>query len=532
TFQIFINFRNKVMRGQVLLLFTLCCLSAVIQAKHLSQRGGTKAKHKPGETDIDSFTGIDEIAQDAKPKSKKPHVPDETDIDQKAGKFQEIHFIGDKSKRSMTEDEINAELGYEGDEMILSEEQRKRGVGLNIRLWRNSQGIIHIPYEIDSSITNANNRAKIERHIREMNAAIKCNANAWKPRTNADQHFVRFRDGSGCSSYLGIAKVFAEGGKTYQPITLASGCIAFNQGTVLHEMLHCMGFSHEQSRSDRDKYVTINTENINPRAIRNFNKLSNMVQASLNTQYDYGSVMHYHSTAFSINRQPTIVAKEPNVEFGQRNGMSPTDIKEMNDVYQCSNTPATTTTTTTTTRKPTTTTTRKPATTTTQGPVTQGPPASKEVFSCLQDCPSSVKMFPHRMVKGEGVYSVTHKPEQQFKWGRLRVKMWADSMKSICSATQQGPVAVCMRIEFNRDNQSAPKLIIKSQSFQNANNKRKFVAPKQLGEQEYSFETNLKCLTGKQKNKINIFGFRNKKTVTEEGTLSIRNVEMISGSCN
>ena len=44
--------------------------------------------------------------------------------------------------------------------------------------------------------------------------------------------------------------------------------------------------------------------------------------------------MHYYSTAFSINKKPTIVAKQPNAVFGQRNGMSETDIKEMNAVYQ------------------------------------------------------------------------------------------------------------------------------------------------------------------------------------------------------
>lgn len=46
-----------------------------------------------------------------------------------------------------------------------------------------------------------------------------------------------------------------------QTISLAyPGCV--NKGIAIHEMMHCAGFFHEQSRIDRDRFITIQWQNI------------------------------------------------------------------------------------------------------------------------------------------------------------------------------------------------------------------------------------------------------------------------------
>ena len=66
----------------------------------------------------------------------------------------------------------------------------------------------------------------------------------------------------------------------------------------------------------------------------NFAKYDNSFVDTQNTPYDYGSVMHYETNAFS-NGLPTIEPIELNVEIGQRVWMSPIDIEEVRLAYNC-----------------------------------------------------------------------------------------------------------------------------------------------------------------------------------------------------
>ncbi|XP_039983464.1 high choriolytic enzyme 2-like [Xiphias gladius] len=145
----------------------------------------------------------------------------------------------------------------------------------------------------------------------------------WKgPR---HKHYLYFFPGTGCWSHLGRQS-------RGQAISLKKkGCLYTR--TVQHEVFHALGFHHEQVRSDRDRYVSILSQNIKPGKESNFRKVQTN---NLGTPYDFNSVMHYSNYAFSKNRKQTIIArKNPHMSFGQARFMSANDIARINKLYQC-----------------------------------------------------------------------------------------------------------------------------------------------------------------------------------------------------
>lgn len=95
--------------------------------------------------------------------------------------------------------------------------------------------------------------------------------------------YIYIHPDDGCYSLVGRV-----GGR--QPLSLDSGCI--QTGTIIHELMHTVGFFHEQSRYDRDQYIDIIWPNVVNGADDQFEKYGTSVIDQLNEPYDYSSIMH------------------------------------------------------------------------------------------------------------------------------------------------------------------------------------------------------------------------------------------------
>ena len=123
-------------------------------------------------------------------------------------------------------------------------------------------------------------------------------------------------------------------GRYLQGLSITDACPTF-QATV-HQIGHTIGFFHEQSRRDRDKYVNVYLQNVLPGYESQFHRAYNT--DSLGVTYDFNSIMQYSANAFAKSGTVTISAKEKDLPFGNALELSPLDIKQTNLLYghQCS----------------------------------------------------------------------------------------------------------------------------------------------------------------------------------------------------
>ncbi|CAB3396628.1 unnamed protein product [Caenorhabditis bovis] len=194
----------------------------------------------------------------------------------------------------------------------------KRGLALaqwqwNTHLW---QGGV-VPYDIESHYTPSE-RSVI---LSAMQAFHDVTCIRFRPRNAGDKYYLKISKNYNlerCFSYIGrqtSGYLFGtHDNKVETRMKLDPSCFFNNgRGTVMHELMHIIGFYHEHQRDDRDRRLGPYANHYNFRIYPRY-------KSQYMGAYDANSIMHYNFNG--IPWQP-------------RSYFSPSDIRHINTLYKC-----------------------------------------------------------------------------------------------------------------------------------------------------------------------------------------------------
>jgi hypothetical protein len=109
------------------------------------------------------------------------------------------------------------------------------------------------------------------------------------------------------------------------------------QQEILHEILHALGFVHEQSRPDRDQHVEVVWDHIQEKYRDQFERVpESWMEAERGTAFDFHSIMIYSPEAFAARPgEPTLRAKDAGQAVKPPSeGMSEGDLQRLKRLYR------------------------------------------------------------------------------------------------------------------------------------------------------------------------------------------------------
>ncbi|MCM2324201.1 MAG: M12 family metallopeptidase [Oligoflexia bacterium] len=185
------------------------------------------------------------------------------------------------------------------------------------RLWDRPE----IPYAISPTLPNPE---RVHQAIDYFNRHTPV---SWVPLQGHPDAVIFEAGEEHCYSYLGRL-----GGA--QPIRLSVAC---QWPQIVHEMMHALGFVHEQSRGDRDQFVEVLWENIQDEYRNQYAIVpDSFMEAQRDTPFDYRSAMLYSPTTFAARPgAPTLRSRHGSDEVRPvTEGLSPGDIQRLKRLYR------------------------------------------------------------------------------------------------------------------------------------------------------------------------------------------------------
>jgi hypothetical protein len=196
-------------------------------------------------------------------------------------------------------------------------------------LW--PEGLVYFEFD-DNVVTDNRNRMR-----EAMDEVIGVCGVVFLPRLD-EENYVHIYLSTANASPVGM-----EGGE--QGLYIHNFDVRF---IMVHELLHTLGFWHEQSRPDRDTYIEVIEENIEPGFEHNFQI---EIESGIVGGYDFESLMHYGECYFSVcggtcgtilcalqPHQGRTIVMRPGYEqwqdvIGQREYLSDADIAGLRHLY-------------------------------------------------------------------------------------------------------------------------------------------------------------------------------------------------------
>jgi hypothetical protein len=146
-------------------------------------------------------------------------------------------------------------------------------------------------------------------------------------RTDEEDYVTFLRGSEHCYAHLGRI-----GGR--QKVVLAENC---GEAEIAHELMHTLGFIHEQNREDRDQFLQIFWNNIDENFHEQFKIIPSQFHLSQNhplMEFSFETIMIYHPFAFSLEpERPAMLKTDGNQWPAIGALLGPRDIERLKLTY-------------------------------------------------------------------------------------------------------------------------------------------------------------------------------------------------------